>query len=257
MIHLAALTTKWEHFLKSWVNFNQVSYCEPRNQQLCCETTSRWWTIVSLLVHNRTTHYLTFQAWNAHVSKGKRSFTYEIGNHGSEVSHEIMDILKTTTFVHKTNSYVNIMVHIIRIDSGKKLVMQMKNMSHSVGYQPVTHVPPIRDFPAVETMYFPKMFGTVQMSLCLRLSLSGCYGLWRCLWARGKLGWKKKVLIFEGATPTFCFSILNNFFPNRFQYVDLHVNPRVVSAIQLYEAQQISSQLQRNQTFTFSLSLSL
>jgi hypothetical protein len=71
------------------------------------------------------------------------------------------------------------------------------------------------------------------------------------------LGEKRSVLIFEGATPTFCFSILNNFFPNRFQYVDLHVNPRVVSAIQLYEAQQISSQLQRNQTFTFSLSLSL
>ena len=72
------------------------------------------------------------------------------------------------------------------------------------------------------------------------------------------LGEKRSVLIFEGATPTFCFSILNNFlFPNRFQYVDLQVNPRVVSAIQLYEAQQISSQLQRNQTFTFSLSLSL
>ena len=35
------------------------------------------------------------------------------------------------------------------------------------------------------------------------------------------------------------------------------MNPRVVSAIQLCEAQQISSQLQRNQTFTFSLSLSL
>ena len=70
---------------------------------------------MSLLVHDRTTHYLTFQAWNAHVSKGKKSFTYENGNHGSEVSHEIMYILKTTTFVHKTNSYVNIMVHIIRI----------------------------------------------------------------------------------------------------------------------------------------------
>ena len=126
MIHLAALTTKWEHFLKSWVNFNQVSHCEPRNQPLCCETTSRWWTIVSLLVHDRTTHYLTFQAWNAHVSKGKKSFTYENGNHKSEVSHEIIYILKTTTFVHKTNSYVNIMVRIIRIDSNKKHVMQMK-----------------------------------------------------------------------------------------------------------------------------------
>ena len=122
MIHLAALTTKWEHFLKSWVNFNQASHCEPRNQQLCCETTSRWWTILSLLVHDRTPHYLTFQAWNAHVSKGKKSFTYENGNHRSEVSHEIIYILKTTTFafVHKTNSYVNIMVHIIRIGSNKE-----------------------------------------------------------------------------------------------------------------------------------------
>jgi len=90
---------------------------------------------VSLLVHDRTTHYLTFQAWNAHVSKGKKSFTYENGNHGSEVSHEIIYILKTTTFVHKTNSYVNIMVHIIRIDSNKKHVMQMKNIAPSL------HVP--------------------------------------------------------------------------------------------------------------------
>ena len=70
------------------------------------------------------------------------------------------------------------------------------------------------------------MQGAFQMSLCLRLHLSGCYGFWRCLWARGKLGVKK-------------------------EYVDLDVNHRVVSAIQLCEAKQISSQLQRNQTFTF------
>ena len=30
-------------------------------------------------------------------------------------------------------------------------------------------------------------------SLCLRLSLSGCYGFWRCLWERGKFGMKKEV----------------------------------------------------------------
>ena len=71
-------------------------------------------------------------------------------------------------------------------------------------------------------------------------------------------GEKRSVLIFEGATPTFCFSIFEqSFFPKRFQHVDLDVNHRIVSAIQLFEAKQISSQLQRNQTFTFSLSLSL
>ena len=71
-------------------------------------------------------------------------------------------------------------------------------------------------------------------------------------------GEKRSVLIFEGATPTFCFSIFEqSFFRSVFQHVDLDVNHRVVSASQLYEARQISSQLQRNQTFTFSLSLSL
>ena len=36
------------------------------------------------------------------------------------------------------------------------------------------------------------MQGGFEMSVCSRLSLSGCYGLWGCLWARGKLGVKKE-----------------------------------------------------------------
>ena len=104
----------------------------------------------------------------------------------------------------------------------------------------------------------PSICKAFHMSLCLRLSLSGCYGLWRCLWARGKLGVKKEACwSLKGRPQLSALAFWTKFFPNRFQYVDFHVNPRVVSAIQLYEAQQISSQLQRNQTFTFSLSLSL
>ena len=72
-------------------------------------------------------------------------------------------------------------------------------------------------------------------------------------------GEKRSVLIFEGATPTFCFSIFEQSF---FRSVSsmliwMWIIELFQRIIQLYEAKQISSQLQRNQTFTFSLSLSL